>query len=216
MRFNLFTADAGGMIFGVVPAGRVKEDGSFTLSNVAQDRYRLSPFNLPDGYYIKSIRLGEQDVLESPIDLTGGVVGTLDVVLGANAGQVEGAVTNAKQDPAPGATVVLVPRAPKRREQSQFYKITTSDQNGHFLIKNVDPGEYQAYAFEDVEFGAYMDPDFIKPVENRSQALSLHEGGREKLQLDLISADAAAGREITRGDLRGPQQALHHSAPFRS
>jgi hypothetical protein len=56
-----------------------------------------------------------------------------------------------------------------------FYKVVTSDQYGHFVIKNVDPGEYKAYAWEDVELGAYMDPDFLKPVENRGQAVSIHD-----------------------------------------
>jgi hypothetical protein len=155
------------------------------------DRYRITAFNLPEGAYVKSVRLGNEETMDTGIDFTGGVAGAIDVVLGSNAGQVEGTVMSPKQEPAPGATVVLVPQIAARRDQFQFYKTTTSDQNGRFTIKNVDPGEYRAYAWEDVETGAYMDPDFIKPVENLGQAVSIHEGSREKLQLDMIPAETA-------------------------
>jgi hypothetical protein len=56
--------------------------------------------------------------------------------------------------------------------------------------ENIEPGEYKAYAWEDVEMGAYMDPDFLKPVENRGQSVSIHENSHEQLQLDLIPGDA--------------------------
>jgi hypothetical protein len=190
IRLNLQPYDPTGVMFGPMPTGRVKEDGGFTMSNVGPDRYRLIAYNLPDGYYIKSVQFGSEDVLESPLDLTSGVAGNLDVALGANAGQAEGTVLSPKQEPAPGATVVLIPQLAKRREQASFYKMTISDQNGHFLIKNVDPGEYKAYAWEDMEMGAYMDPEFVKPVENRGQAMSIHEGSHDKVQLDLIPAES--------------------------
>jgi hypothetical protein len=192
IRFNLQPYDTSGGMFGPMPTGRVREDGSFTMSNVGPDRYRLSAYNLPEGYYVKSIQFGNEDALESPLDLMGGVAGSLDVALGANAGQVEGSVISPKQEPAPGATVVLIPQSPKRREQFSFYKTVTSDQYGHFLIKNVDPGEYKVYAWEDLEMGAYMDPEFVKPVENRGQAVSIHESSREKVQLDLIPVESGS------------------------
>lgn len=183
-----------GVLYGGVSMGRVKVDGSFTLTDVGTERYRLYAQNLPEGYYVKSVRLGEDEALEAPIDLSRGG-GPLDVVLGANAGEVNGAVMNAKQEPTPGATVVLIPQSAKRREGGQFYKMVTTDQYGQFTIKGVEPGEYKAFAWEDVEMGAYMDPEFVKPVENRGQAVSVHEGGREKIQLDLIPAEAGSQSE---------------------
>jgi protocatechuate 3,4-dioxygenase beta subunit len=192
IRLNLRPYDSSGVMFGPMPTGRVKEDGSFTLSNVGPDRYRLFAYNLPDGYYLKSVQFGNEDALEAPLDLTSGGAGSLDVALGANAGQVEGNVMSPKGESAPGATVVLIPQSPKRRDQSALYKTVTSDQYGHFQIKNVDPGEYKAYAWEDVELGAYMDPDFVKPVENRGQALGIHEGSHENIQLDLIPAESGS------------------------
>jgi hypothetical protein len=192
IRLSLRPDEPGGVMFGPMPTGRVNEDGSFTLSNAGPERYRLYPYNLPDGYYIKAIQFGNEEALESPLDLTGGVTGSLEIVLGAGAGQVEGSVKNPKGEPATGATVVLIPQSAKRREQFSFYKTVTSDQYGNFVIKNVDPGEYKAYAWEDLEMGAYMDPEFVKPVENRAQAISIHENSRERAQLDLIPAESGS------------------------
>ena len=81
---------------------------------------------------------------------------------------------------------------PKLRDQDWAYKTTTSDQNGRFSLKNLDPGEYKLFAWEDVEYGEYMDPDFLKPVEDRGQDVSVHEGSRESVQLNLIPAESAS------------------------
>ena len=91
------------------------------------------------------------------------------------------------QQPAPGATVVLIPQEKERRDQIQYYKTVTTDQYGRFTLKNLDPGEYKVFAWEDVETGAYMDPDFVGPVESRGESLTIREGSQENLQLKLIS-----------------------------
>ena len=90
--------------------------------------------------------------------------------------------------------MVLVPE-PKLRDQQEAYKDTISDQNGRFSLKSIPPGDYMLFAWEDVEYGAYMDPDFLGPVENRGQSISISEGSRESVQLNLIPGDSApAGR----------------------
>jgi hypothetical protein len=47
IRVTLRTLDPGGMTFGPVPDSRVKEDGSFSLSNVIPDRYKALPVGGP-------------------------------------------------------------------------------------------------------------------------------------------------------------------------
>ena len=50
---------------------QVKEDGTFTLSNVPPDHYNLITFELPEGYYVKSTRMGDDDVMDGGLDLPG-------------------------------------------------------------------------------------------------------------------------------------------------
>jgi len=83
-------------------------------------------------------------------------------------------------------TVVLIPQERERKDQPQYYKTTTTDTAGSFTFKNLDPGQYKVYAWREVESGAYMDPEFVGPVESRGQALTIHEGSQENLQLKLI------------------------------
>jgi len=167
-------------------------DSAFSISDVISDVYHLQVMGLPDGYWVKSIRMGDQDVKLTGIDLTRGPGDSVAVIVAPNAGQVDGAVLNDRQQPAAGATVVLVP-ATQLREYQDTYKTTVSDQNGRFSLKNLEPGEYKVFAWEDVEYGAYMDPDFLRPLEDRGQSVSIQESGHESVQLNVIPADSAPG-----------------------
>ena len=57
------------------------------------------------------------------------------------------------------------------------------------------PGEYKVYAWEDLEAGAYMDPDFMKPIDSKGEALTLRENDQKSLQLTLVPADPPSGKE---------------------
>jgi protocatechuate 3,4-dioxygenase beta subunit len=195
LHLTLRTRDPNGMMVGPMPNGRIKEDGTFTLSNVSADQFNVSFYGIPDGYYVKSIRAGDDDVLATGLDLNRGAPGRIDVILSPNAGQVEGAVQNEKQLPAAGATVVMVPQEKERLDQMSYYKTVTTDQYGRFTVKSVDPGEYKVFAWEDVESGAYMDPEFVKPVEGQAASVTIRESSRESLQLKLIPAEAASASE---------------------
>jgi len=176
---------------GEFSAGGQVHDGAFTIDNVALGSYKLRVIRLPDGYWLKSVKMGEQEVKESGIDLTRGPAGPIAVIIAPNAGQVGGTVLTEKQQPAAGATVVLVPE-PSLRDREEAYQTTATDQYGSFTLKNIAPGEYKLFAWEDVEYGEYMDPEFLKPVEDRGQSVGIQEGSRETMQLNLIPADSAA------------------------
>jgi hypothetical protein len=96
----------------------------------------------------------------------------LDLVAHVESGQVAGSVVNASGEPATGATVVLVPEA-KFRDQSQRFQDAATDQYGHFLLKDVAPGEYKVFAWDDVEEGAWFDPDFLKKCEKFGEAVTV-------------------------------------------
>jgi hypothetical protein len=180
-----------GIMMGPTSNSTLKDDGSFHLTDVSPDRYNLSFPGLPDGLYVKSIRVGDNDVLATGLDLTSSRSMSVEVVLSPRAGEVIGIVQSPNtQQAAPGATVVLVPQEDERRTQQTYYKIATTDQMGAFTLKSVVPGEYRAYAWEEIEPGAYIDPDFMKPFESKGQAVSVPEGGHNALQLTLIPADA--------------------------
>src|SRR5579864_118154 len=168
--------------------GQVHADGIFTLNNVATGQYQLQVQGAPEDYYVKSARLGDKDVLDSGIDGSHGASGPLEILLTSNGGQVEGVVLNAEEQPATGAAVVLVPDS-ARRSQSRFYKETTTDQYGRYNIKGLAPGEYKLFAWEDVENGAYEDPEFLKNFEALGESVAIRDGCRESKQLKMIVSE---------------------------
>ncbi|MGH9674487.1 MAG: carboxypeptidase regulatory-like domain-containing protein, partial [Bryobacteraceae bacterium] len=167
----------------------VKEDGAFTLANVVADKLQLSAFGLPPGAYLKSVRLGEQEVLEQGLDMSGGpTAAALDVLVSMNAGQVTGAVTNDKSEPVSGAVILLAPDE-KRAKLEFLYKQITTDQSGAFAIQGVAPGDYTVYAFEEVDRTSWRDPEYLRPHEKKGKTVTIRERSIENAQLKVIASE---------------------------
>ena len=190
IRLGLQARDSEAMMFGGGSQGRVDAQGHFEIPNVPPGEYYLAVANPPAGFYIKSMRSEQIDVLTSGLNLTNGGAPNVEVVISPNAASFSGTVQDPRTgNPSPGASVVLIPLEKERRDQQLFYKTAISDSNGAFSFKGLMPGEYKAYAWEDLEAGAYMDPDFMKPVESAGEAVPLHENDMKTAQLKLIPAD---------------------------
>jgi hypothetical protein len=170
---------------------RIAKDGTFRLEDLDPYRYGILIGGLPDGFYTKSIRVGEADITYSGLDLTSGAPGEVDILVSPKAGLVSGVARSLNtSQPPPGATAVLIPKEKERLEISVFYQQTTTDQYGRFTFKNVVPGEYQVYAWEDVESSAWMDPGFMKPLEGKGESVTVGEGAQANVQVNLIPADS--------------------------
>ena len=169
-------------------AGAVSAEGKFSVENLSPQVYSVSLPGLPDTHYLAAIRLNDVDITNSPVDLTGGVLGELTIALSSGAGIVQGAVTQ-EQRPAEGVTVVLIPDG-ARKEVAHFYKTATTDQNGKFTLKGIAPGEYKAFAWDEIEGGAYRDPVFQKKFEAKGTTVSVKQSGQSDVTLVLLSASA--------------------------
>ena len=169
------------------PPAKVGADGAFRFDDVNPDRYNVS-INTPQGYYVKSMRAGNVDVLTSGVDLTTGAA-NLTIEFGANPPQVGGSVVNSEAaQPAPAVTVVLIPQEKERQGQSYFYSSTTSDQYGNFNFTRVTPGEYKIFAWEDVPSNMWYDPEFMKAYDTKGEPVSAKEGSPVNLKLTMIPA----------------------------
>lgn len=71
----------------------------------------------------------------------------------------------------------------------EFYFTTATDQNGFYRLKNLTPGEYKLFAWEDLEPGSYMDPDFFRAVEGKGEAMTIREGDRKAISIMMTLAD---------------------------
>jgi hypothetical protein len=179
-----------GLTAGMPPTARVGEGRSFRFDDVSPDQYDvILTSGLPDGFYLKSIHCGETDVLVSGLDASAVPGCAVEIVVSPNAGEVAGSVQNPEsQQPAPGASIALIPQEKERRERASGYFSASTDQYGRFAFKSVPPGEYKAYAWEDLEPGAYFDPDFMKPLADKGESVTVREKSQTSLQLKMIPA----------------------------
>jgi protocatechuate 3,4-dioxygenase beta subunit len=171
--------------------GQIEPDGSFLLKNASDGDYEIQVGNLLDNYFVKSARLGGVDVLTAGVAVdTKHDPGSLDIVVSPNGASVDGVISKDEQ-PFPGAMVALVPDPPHRAEKRLFKSITT-DQNGHFVLQGLSPGDYKVFAWEKVEPGAYTSSDFLQLYEHLGEPVHITEGSRNSVQLDLIPAKDAS------------------------
>ena len=82
---------------------------------------------------------------------------------------------------------MLVPVGERRTNPSAF-RSTSADQQGNFFIRSVLAGEYKVLTWEEVEPGAYMDPDFLKEFETRSETLRVPQGSQNAVTVRVIPA----------------------------
>jgi hypothetical protein len=181
--------EPGNFTFGPYPNVAVGADGSFRLEAVSADRYTVALTGLPEGYYVKSIMSANVDVLAAGLDVAGSPP-PLDILVSPNAGQITGTVQNpGTQQAARGVMVVLVPQEKERHDNASFYKTVMTDASGQFTFRNLVPGGYRVYSWEDVESGSWFDPEFMQPVQGKGEAVTIREGSRESVQVTLIPAD---------------------------
>jgi hypothetical protein len=167
-------------------AAAIKDDGTFVFRDVAPAAYRVTFNRLPNGLYIKSIHWGTTEITDSGFDITGGIPPRTDlaIVLGTDAGQLEGVVTNEKPEPCSSVTVTLIPAGGHRSRP--FYKFPTTDANGKFTISGIAPGSYKLLAWDKVDNNAVMyDPEFLRPYESYAQTVEVMPGGKKTLDLKL-------------------------------
>jgi hypothetical protein len=171
--------------FASMPA-EVHADGSFEWKDVAPDRYfiQLAEQGAAPDWFLKSVSAGGRDASESGFAVGGGT-STLDVVASANGASIEGAATNAKDEPVADAVVVAVPEARFRKLPDHYRKVVT-DQSGHFRLRGLPPGSYTILAWESVDGEAYYNSDFLKNYEGHGKALHLAEGEHTTLQVKVI------------------------------
>ena len=179
--------------------GMVQADGTFNVQNVGPGEYRvyvpplISPFqwgapNIPQGLqnmYVKSARLGNEDLLRGRVRVSGGTPpGQIEVVVGAG-GRFSGNAMNDRREPVPNVTVVLVPDGASRQRRDLF-RTTSTDISGRFSMQGVPAATYKAFAFEEVSVDAWQNPEFLRPLESRGTSVEIRDGNQTSADIQVI------------------------------
>lgn len=164
---------------------RVDASNSFTLKDVGEGTYFAELWGESKDCYIKEVRYGSSNGLDEGFTVTHGSPASLEITVSSRGGRIQGTVSDEDGLPAAGVQVVLVPE-PSRRSLHRLYKSVTTDQYGHFDIRGVAPGDYAVFSWEEVESGAWEDPEFLKPFEKKSQDVSVQDGDHKTVNVVAI------------------------------
>lgn len=132
-----------------------QSDGTFTISDLTEDVYTIRIVNLAGkegGYYLKSPRVNGLDVAGHDMDLTGGPVADVELILGAAVGSIEGTVVPAEESPDnhappdPGeSTVVLVPEKVASGATQPDEAVGLQEVGGIYRFSGVECGIYRLH-----------------------------------------------------------------------
>jgi hypothetical protein len=162
----------------------VQPDGSFVVRGLPLGTYRVNiPQFAPDAY-LKSVRYGSEEVLESGINLAR-PSGAVEVIVSLKGARVEGTVVNENGEPVEDATAVLIPE-PKMRHLQHLFKVTRTDATGRFSIRGIAPGEYRLFAWEEIEPGLWLAPDFLASLERKGEPLRADPSATSAMQLKVL------------------------------
>jgi hypothetical protein len=176
-------------------SGLSSETGTFTLRGVTPGDYRVDVIPILDRAprapaanpvaYVKSIHLGDADVLNGTLRLNGppaeGV--GLRIVIADDWGSVTGRVVDAASKPMTQATIVLVP-AIEQRSRRDLFKTAAADTNGQFRFERVPLGDYKLFAWEEIEPGAWFDPAFLTRIEDQGKEIRV--GARSNSEVPVL------------------------------
>ena len=140
---------------------------------------RFNPALLPGDYrveltqtddmYLKSIRLGDVDVLARGLQVPPASDAQLEIIVGSHPGSVQGRTAGK------GVTVVLVPD-PDRRNQRTLFKAMPPGASGEFTFAKVPPGDYKLFAWREENGGPWLDPEYLRRYEDRGTPVRVDEG----------------------------------------
>ena len=166
--------------------GKIAENGTFTFTGVPPDKAIFYPYNLGPGVYLKSVRIGGQEFIDTGIDLaSGGPQVQLEAVFGTNGGSLSGRVM-LDNKPASNYTVTAHPEPP-RPFQPWLIKTATTDAAGNFSIRTLPPGDYRVLAWEEIAKEFLSDTDFIKRFESSGPKVTIKESAGQTVDLAPVS-----------------------------
>jgi len=156
----------------------VEKDGSFEIQGVSDGSYALATYGLEQGWFVKSAHLGNEDAFQKGVQVEDGAAkGSLEIVVSNEGTQIEGTVTDSDQNQ-PLAGVQLRARVDPETDFNRLRsRQAATDQNGHFVLKDIPPGKYKV--------SAKMPSSDSGAPAIKSDPVAITLGERERRSLDI-------------------------------
>jgi hypothetical protein len=171
--------------FGVRPI-QIREDGTFETDMISPGKYHAMLIAPGDLMWLESVKYGEQDVLGQEFEITSSP-GALRFVVSSDGGAISGTVLTNEGQPAPSASVILIPQDKNRRAMQNGVRTAQVDQNSAFSFKNLAPGKYQVYAVDQYEYGFWDDDETMRLLEGKGVTTEVDRKGSQAISVKMTT-----------------------------
>jgi hypothetical protein len=168
-----------------------RADWTFRITN-PNGHYLFRLNGLPDGWMLRSVRMGGRDVIDAPIVVVPGGASAegLQLVVGKEGATVTGEVVDRSGEPSPDAVVLVF--AENRAQWgigSRFLRVVRpQDRTAGFSVSGLPPGVYRVIARDFVVPGQWEDAEFLQSLLRDATRVELADGGTEKVSLTIREA----------------------------
>jgi hypothetical protein len=115
-------------------------------------------------------------------------VSDIQVIVTSRVTTVTGQLADDKGAPvADGTVLVFADDATKWWEDSRWVRAVRPDQQGHYEIKGLPPGDYLAIALDYVEDGQWNDPEYLESIRRYARRIALTEGEAQSPRLQIVT-----------------------------
>jgi hypothetical protein len=168
------------------PRVRVGQDMAFTLRNLAGELLVRPYGSAPNGWSLKTVLLGNEDITDVPREFRPEDSGRIQVVLTNRWAELTGSVTDDKGKPAPGRTVVLFgdDQAAWFAESSRV-RATSVTRDGTFRMQGLRAGRYHVAVIPPGVRWDFQQIDKAMLEKLAAEATAVVIGEDERRQVDL-------------------------------
>jgi hypothetical protein len=158
-------------------SGRIQWDSehkSFSFPDVQAGKYRINVNPAGTGYFVKSVRLHDHDVLNQDFTVDG-PTGPIEIVVSNDSGALQGTVTDSDGNPADGPVILKCGELPVFFGQSQ--------NDGMVNMRNVPAGPCKGWAFDDGTNLEYADEDWMRRYAGAGVDVTIVSGSTTQVSL---------------------------------
>ncbi|HEX5108633.1 MAG TPA: carboxypeptidase-like regulatory domain-containing protein [Vicinamibacterales bacterium] len=140
------------------------------------------------GWAIKSVRVGDRDVTDTPLLFNGSDIDGVEIRLTDRLTDVSGLVRDGRGRATTDATVVLFADDPgKWGPETRFVAVVRPDQGGRFSQRGLPPASYVAAALEYLEPGEETNPATLERLRQVGTRFTLADAEAKTLDVTLSS-----------------------------
>jgi hypothetical protein len=148
--------------------------GAFHIDQVFPEKYRMSVQPVPEGAYVKSIKLDDTEAANGVVDLSQGVNGArVKITIGSGAGTIEGRVVGDDGEPVRRELYVVVLASGEIDSQNMMKPVAGGEK---FEFAGLKPGKYRLIA---VAAGQDLSREnTLQATLSKAAEIEVHEGDR--------------------------------------